>query len=262
VTRELPSSGAQRAARPTASTLWRDAIDRCERVSAVTAKVRCYGQVFEMGIELEGRYWQLNRGGRTQIRYELSCLDEVHGEDRPATRMLQISDGRFLWEIEEQGGKRSVGRTDLRQLQEHPWPDKMAALRLGTGGLPKVMAALSGDLDWNEPTPHELDGIAVWRLSGSWKAHRASRLSHGQPNVDQWPPHIPDQIQIMLGRDDLVPYRIDYRRAGQSLLVLELFEVATPGFLDEELFHWLTAEPQIEDRTDALRQRLEAAQRR
>lgn len=237
------------------------AIDKSEQVSALTAKVRCVGNLFKVNLELEGRYWQLNRGGRTQVRYELTRKVPGTTSSSPS-RVLQISDGRFLWEISEQGTKRSVGRTDLRQLQEHPWSDKLAALRLGTGGLPKLLTSFQRDLDWKHVDASELDGIPVWQLTGTWKKHRAAMVSQGQPEqIDKWPPHIPDSIQLMLGKDDLIPYRIDFRRGSGSLMVCELFEVATPAVLDEDLFRWLNAEPQIEDRTESLRSSIEATQK-
>jgi hypothetical protein len=98
----------------------------------------------------------------------------------------------------------------------------------------------------------------VWSLQGEWDPTRLAemlpdqkaRLEAGQgADLSRLAPQVPERVTIMLGRDDLFPYRIEYARrqpvdkkkpsaSGQmkQIVLLELFEVQLNVPVDPRLF--------------------------
>ncbi|MCO6456892.1 MAG: hypothetical protein J5I93_16460, partial [Pirellulaceae bacterium] len=115
----------------------------------------------------------------------------------------------------------------------------------------------------------------VWVLEGTWKPAQLVRLLPDQkplllagqlPSGELLPPHLPQHVRLVLGRDPIVPlfpYRIEYLRqesadesaspggAGewQTLLVVEFFEIRRVPLVPQQ-FQYDPGDHSIVDETD------------
>jgi hypothetical protein len=122
------------------------------------------------------------------------------------------------------------------------------------GGLPHLLSSLEQNFAFESPRADELefsadDGrslrrLPIWILTGHWKPEALQTLLGRDAKADKIPEQLPDKIEIVLGRDEvlpLFPYRVTYWRtpkldtggidhgtspAPQKLLSLELFKVS------------------------------------
>src|SRR5690606_4255055 len=110
---------------------------------------------------------------------------------------------------------------------------------------------------------------------GTWRPEWLARLMPQQaeaiaagqpPDLTMLPSHAPDQVFLYLGRDDLFPYRIEYRRqppadssglfsreAPQTnvLMALEFYEVHVNSAVDPLQFVYTPTTARFTDITDA-----------
>ena len=112
----------------------------------------------------------------------------------------------------------------------------------------------------------------VWRITGQWKREQLARVLPDQkeaivkgaaPDLSKLPPQVPDQVVLLLGQDDLFPYRIEYRRqipqkdaapgesASRALVTMDLYEVSLNVPIDPAQFGYQPGETEIVDQTDA-----------
>jgi hypothetical protein len=111
-----------------------------------------------------------------------------------------------------------------------------------------------------------LGSLSVRVLVGKWIPERLALLmpdqveamQAGQPaDLSRLPDHVPEQALIYLGRDDLFPYRIEYRRAStgenapRALMVVELYEVQVNSAVDPLQFVYNPGTARYADETDA-----------
>ena len=80
--------------------------------------------------------------------------------------------------------------------------------------------------------------------------------------MSKLPPQLPDRVFLLVGRDDLFPYHIDFRRSraegqggrpkseSESLVTMELFEVQFGAPIDPTAFVCRPGDIEIQDWTD------------
>lgn len=190
--------------------------------------------------------------GRLQFRFEL----DFQLEDRKQG-MIQSSDGTTLWLYDANSGSAGLRKVDLERLslavelpQTKPDPEarQQLAARVAAphGGVPRLLHDLHANFEFHTVGQSEIAGVGVWVLQGVWRPERLGRLSPtsgdedaSQPpkeiDVAQLGPHVPHDVLLYLDRDELFPYRIQYRRLEKrdeesapeprTLVEMELFEV-------------------------------------
>ena len=147
-----------------------------------------------------------------------------------SVNVQQISDGDTFWIRRSQGEKTRLERVNLRRLQDvarqigpsdtPPPPTLWMAL----GGLPKLLAALEANFDFDVPKLAEVGQLPVWSLEGHWKPtvlanllpdQRPAILAGERADLSKLPPHLPHGVTLILGRDQVIPlfpYGISYYR--------------------------------------------------
>lgn len=117
----------------------------------------------------------------------------------------------------------------------------------GLGGLPRLLRGLHASFDFDSLEETQLPGqFPVWRMKGHWKPDKLAVLlpeqrqtiAAGKPaDLSRLPDHLPHYVLLFLGKRDLFPRRIEYRRTETSwrqkedvpqdrpLVTLELFEL-------------------------------------
>ena len=256
----------------------------------VRQRVQLYDrQLFGSGIYLQQGVVQLDNGqpdspGRLQFRFELDFQ-----LDNRKQGMVQSSDGVTLWLFDSNGSGAALRRVDLDRLAltverfEMESGDAQPGRRVEPspaavdhGGLPRLLADLQKHFRFHTVGETEIAGVGVWVVQGTWRPDRLKQLSqHGdkkksaarEANIDitQFGPQVPHDVLLYLDRDELFPYRIQYRRLEKlnndsaarprTLVEMELFQVRFDALIDLNQF----AKPidiTAVDHTDAYAKRL------
>ena len=189
--------------------------------AAVSAKIRQRINLFSQQLVGSGTYWQ---GSWRQRLYRLELRIQV--ADQVST-LLQVSDGENLWIYRELFDSRLLERIDLAQIRDSSTgvaPDgsgSNVSAWLGSGGLPGLLGGLARSFHFSERKETTLGGVATIQLTGEWKPKILAELLPSQQetiaagktvDLSKLADQLPDQVVLWLGRADLVPYRIDFRR--------------------------------------------------
>ncbi len=200
------------------------------------------------------------------MRLELSLQVDNH-----SSTLLQVCDGKQLWTHRNLWGQTKLSCLDaqrvLAAMQKHEELRQRASVSgLALGGLPRMLRELQRSFRFQEAQQSRLGTLQVRVLVGNWIPDRlalfmpdqAPAINAGQPaDLSRLPDYTPHQALIYLGRDDLFPYRVEYRRAGEAekgpttMMVLELYEVQVNGPVDPLQFIYNPATARYTDETDA-----------
>lgn len=258
---------------PPASQLLEQAQQALARHSSVEAKVRQQIDLFDQQLFGSGRYLQQGTGPEMLMRLELKL--QVGGQ---VSSLLQVADGRYLWTDRQTVNSRSVGRVDVRQVREALGPEARGGAAGHwpmLGGLSEMLAGIAANFEFEPVRTGELGDVPIYtlvgRLRGEELIRRAKALAADPDQVKPLDPNhppeqIPDEVLLVLGRDDLFPYLIDYRRsgrggeenAGRSLLRMQLFEVRIGGPVDLRQFVYQPGNVTVNNQTQAAIERLRA----
>lgn len=252
------------------------------RQPSLEAKIRHRIDLFGHELVGVGLYQQLGEGTDQLRKLEL----KLQAGSRAST-VQQVCAGRFLWTRHELPGKTSLTRIDLRKVREalavasraptfNPASNWMAI-----GGLPKLLQELNENFTFDAPGESQIGEIPVWVVSGRWKPDRLAILLPDQRDailagkparLEKLAPHLPDQVRLTLGRDNLFPlfpYRIEYLRSDKAsrsgaesdtarpIVTMELFELRRRDDLDRRDFLYAPGDQDIVDQTDAFIKGLE-----
>ena len=256
---------------PNAQQLLTEAQVALGRHGSVEAKVRQQTHLFGQELFGSGRYLQQGTGPEIMLRFEL----RLHVGEQPAT-MLQIADGRYLWSERQFGTTRSVQQIEVAQVreqlgQQHPaLPGRWPLL----GGLGEMLAGIAANFEFAPVTTGELGDVPIYTLVGKVRVdelnRQAAQTAADPENFRPLDPHnlpeqVPHEVLLVLGRDDLFPYLIDYRRASRagegsmySLLRMQLFEVRINGPVDLRQFVYKPGSVSVTNMTEAVLEQLRA----
>ena len=216
------------------------AIGQLERRESVAARLQYRASLHGQSLSGAGSYWQQGSGDALRVRLEL----RVTGQ----TRLLQVSNGRFLWIDRQLPTRRIVNRLDLRRIRadaarlaakvdelqpgQANWSPIRPELTAYYGGLPKLLSALSESLTFQPPQAMRFEvkspderlraNLPVFAVVGHWKRSQLARMlpAPGDAATDDplehrlaaLPPGLPQEVLLLVGQADLFPYRIEYRK--------------------------------------------------
>lgn len=220
--------------------------------SSVTAQVRQRVQLFDRQLYGSGIYLQQGGAGRPQFRFELNFQLEKR---RRAT--LRNSDGVNLWLYDSDGD--ALRKVDLERLslavERHEMEAGVPAGQVlasrgktAHGGIPRLLADLDRNFQFHTVGQADIAGVEVLVVQGVWKPERLRQLvQQGEEDFDadastpvevdvtKLGPHVPYDVLLYLGKEDLFPYRVQYRRLEaakkgetpqtKTLVEMELFQV-------------------------------------
>ncbi len=197
------------------------AISSLEQRSALFARVTHESHLFGIDLVGAGSYVQYVDGDVRKFRLELKT--QVTGE---TGSLLHVSDGRYLWTDLDLPGQRVVRRLDLRtlgaaavvpsdgeDLAGQPRPVSRVQPNLGqhAGGIAKLLASLSETFALGIPENASISGTPVYLMRGH---HRAAGRSSSTAKDGSLTGHVPQEVVVAMGRQDLFPRLIEYYGAG------------------------------------------------
>lgn len=254
------------------AALMEQVVRQISQHQSIAAQVRHRSRMFGQQMVGAGRYLQQKSPQGLQINFALS----VKSGDR-AVSLLHVCDGRFLWMHDTLKERPQLSRVDLVRLrragaeQGGDFPSMLAG-----GGLPRLLHSIQQNFDIAAPQAFTFQDVPVWALACHWKPSRLAALlpqypelldDQGRVRGDELPAQFPDRIFLLVGQDDLFPYRVDFRRsrsekesslldvnpaASSSLTTMELFEVQFDAPLDPGEFVYSPTNIEIHDRTDEM----------
>ncbi len=252
-----------------------------ESHSFVSAKILLEGHLFDKHLVGQGVYLQQRSGRQLLMRLELRMQ---HGEQ--TSSLVQVCDGQTLWERQNLLGDEKRSRIDVARAAqgleraEEPALQGEAGFLPGLGGLPRLLRGLDAACDFTSAEEDLLKvgnyQIPVWKLHGRWKSDRLLKLL-GKPEQDaepeqgakpsrppdlkKLPPHVFDRVILMLGQEDLFPYRIEYRRTvagkalrsdtrpSRALMTTQLYDVVLDAPVDPSRFRYNPGQLDYPERT-------------
>lgn len=261
-----PPEGVQPLA-PAAATpdaLVAKAVEALDAHRSILARMRIKFDLLERQALGTGRYLQ-GPSDTNLVRFELKLQ---MGE--ATTSLQQACDGTSLWTLRDVFGKTTLTRVDVKQVLAAKKPKNPTSLSaLGLGGLPQLLRGLDKAFRFTAQTPAHLGEVAVIAVRGEWEpaylAHLApdqkAVMEAGRPiDVKKLPPHLPDQVILYLGQDDLFPYRVEYRRTissttSKTMLDIVMYEVRFNPPLERQEFAFQPgATPAVDETAKYLKQ--------
>lgn len=208
---------------PQGPQLIQRAMARLARHRSITAhlseKIHLYGQeMTASGSYVEGppeRHW---------LQMDLTVKVGPHDDFAQ-----QRCDGSYLWSLRSIDGIPALSRVDVERViqarQENP---QVFPPTLGLGGLTDLLLALDRAFVFDSVReanlPREGGALAVYAVRGHWRPKRLvqwlpeqkAAIDDGKPaDLSHLPEMLPDHVFVLLGRDNLFPYRIEYRREAR-----------------------------------------------
>jgi hypothetical protein len=253
--------------------LMRQAVGVLESHYSIAARVRQSVNLFGKQPVGSGLYFERRTQEGPMFRLELRLR-----LDNEILSMLDVSDGRYLWQYRKLREDQTLTRLDLQRLVEvldnagkMPQPGDMEQWP-GTGGLARLLRGLYTTFDF-----YAVEGVVLrqqlraWKVEGRWRGDKLARAlpsqekairSGGPVNLTKLPEYLPDQVILFLGADDLFPYRIEYHRhlrkkdakeaqgEDQLLVAIDLFEVSLNRPIDPGHFIYGPGSLPFIDQTD------------
>jgi hypothetical protein len=265
-----------------AESLLTAAIGTLETRESVTAQIRHEVDLFDKHLVGLGVYLEQRPGRDHLLRLEM----RIQLGDNSSS-LVQVCDGHYLWTYQNMASEVKLSRIDvirvLRTLQRKEDAAKQGKMGVlpGIGGLPKLLRGLDAafDFDSAEQGRWGQRKLPVWRLEGQWKRRQLVKLLPQQkdaiekgapPDLSKLAEHLPDHVVVLLGQEDLFPYRVEYRRmlpkkpgqpgerASRALVTMDLFEVTINAPLDARQFSYSPGDTEVADQTDAFLASLDA----
>lgn len=194
-----------------------EALARRKSVSAeLSQTVRLYGQ------EL------LARGSYVQgpARTGWLLLDLNIKTEEADSFVQQRCDGESLWTLRSEDGLPNLSRVDLRRvILQRAEGSGLPVSMIGVGGLAELLLGLERSFEYdavNEATlSRGREKLRVYALSGHWRPamlvhwlpDQKADIEAGKPaDLSKLPPMMPDRVFVLLGRDNLFLYRLEYVR--------------------------------------------------
>ncbi len=264
---------------PDSDALLRRAVNQLNATGSIEAKVRQRVDLFDRELIGSGSYAQQGTGVTTRLRLEMRMRT-----DKAATELLQVCNGETLWTFNAADGLRTLRRVDVDRVIEalrgegNTRPDGgFSGVAMGLGGLPWMVEGLRQFCRFKPAESGRLGDLDVFVVEGTWRSEKLLALlpddekkrvaDGGKIDAARLPPHLPDGVAIYLGRDDLFPYRFDYRRSlpldesqhvgandegasaavSRTIVTLEFYEVLIGGAIAAERFKYKPGQGAVDD---------------
>ncbi len=239
----------------------------------IEAKTRQRVSIFDQELVGSGTYLQLTQGSKLLLQLDLKLQVGTAG-----STLRQISDGNIFWVVRRQGEQTDVSRVRLHRLREVAAEYEQAhvilppSLWMALGGIPRLLSQLEQSFLFQAPKPILIGKFPVWSLEGKWKpevlatflpAQKETILAGGAVDFDALPAHIPHGVNVILGRDEIIPlfpYSFSFYRQVSApdgsdrprrlpIVTWELFEVRVRPDLQPAQFEFRPTDQEVRERT-------------
>ena len=240
------------------------AIAQLHSESRFQASVRHKIRMFDQQLVGTGHYRQFGNDSIKRLRFELKT--QV-GEK--TSSVIQVCDGRHLWTRENLAEGTTLSRIDVRfiqdELAEYERENGIVKFtanwgaNIAMGGLPRLLTSIDFCFEFGSVREATYEDIPVWVMSGAWKQGVKDRIIEQFDSGTQLPTHLPDAVQLVLGRDvefKFIPREIQYLRVladntVRPMVSLQLYDITRLVDMNAAQFEYQRGEQVIVDRTQA-----------
>jgi len=256
-----------------------DAAAQAERIVLSSAAVIVHAQAFSVRFRQKarigdrvlvgtGRYVQSGQGEEQRFRFDSTLTG-----DTETFEFTEVSDGLFCWTHRHNGEEpASLQRVDVRRVRSKLAELKAADAADGAsylGGLQRMMRLLRHWFRFTKATLVDLQGQPVWLVEGEWIADTLPNVlpqlkdraaAEGGIRACDLPDGMPWRVRIAIGRNDLVPKRIEWlaipgpRPVADGPLepigVIDFHDVEINGSIDPTAFFYQPASAGLIDVTE------------
>jgi outer membrane lipoprotein-sorting protein len=201
-----------------------EAIEKLRGLQSVSADIVEKVDMLSQHFELSGQYLKAP-GYKVYLKLALSGLGDATGT------MLQVSDGKTLWDYQEVLKDRQFQKLDVAKvIKRIDTPDFNQQLRtaviqrMGFSGPESLLVGLRERLKFYRKDADTLDGKAVWVFRGEWKdptplvnmAQAQTQMRIGPGGA--LPAFIPSLAEVWVGQEDGWPYVVKLEGRRPSIL--------------------------------------------
>lgn len=179
-----------------------------ERIAArIDQDVKMLNQEFK----LEGTYYK-DTGHRVRLQLNLIGLGDT------GSTMLQVCDGKVLWDFQKVLGMQSYRRREitpiLKKLEDPNLDDSfrvMITSNMGFGGPEALLSGLRKAVNFNQMSEEKLDGEDVFVIAGIWRDRSSLLDPTGRPlpPTADLPPYIPNVIRVFIKKATGWPAKVE-----------------------------------------------------
>ncbi|MGY8768967.1 MAG: hypothetical protein ACKVH8_11155 [Pirellulales bacterium] len=185
--------------------------------------------IFKTSVNGQGEYFQSGLGEELRVHLALNF-----GSKNSPMKMVQTTseDRKYLWSSCKTPFIEQATRIDLERvktaLKAHPQTALSSGpiSQISIAGFPGMIAELINRFDFTEVEAGHVNERPVWIVRGKINHSSLARIledesidwggtSKDLAKFDSWnllPHHLPHQVVIAVGQEDLIPYRIDFRK--------------------------------------------------
>ncbi len=197
-----------------------ETINRLRARPKIAAKIVEDVDMLNQKFRLEGNYY---KDAGLRVRFELS----LKGLGDANSTMLQVCDGKTLWEFNKVLNMQSYRRREivpiLEKLKDPILDDAFRALvntQLGFGGPEALLMGFRDKVKFDQFSVEAVDGVESFILGGTWKDRKGLMGMNDRPLPDTapLPSYIPSNIRVFVDKVNLWPYRIEMIGNAPSML--------------------------------------------
>ncbi len=177
----------------------------------IAAKIEQDVKMLNQEFKLEGTYYK-DTGHRVRLQLNLIGLGDT------GSTMLQVCDGKVLWDFQKVLGMQSYSRREitpiLKKLEDPNLDDSfriMIISNMGFGGPEALLSGLRKAVKFNQMSEEKLDGEDVFVIGGIWRDRSSLMDPAGRPlppTVDL-PPYIPNVVRVFIKKATGWPAKIE-----------------------------------------------------
>ncbi len=230
------------------------AVNQLERRDSVTARLRHQVLLGNNAFYGIGSYWQQGSGEALRVRLELQIAGQDASilqvsNSRHLWIDRRLPNGRNVTRIDLRSLREdpmlSVSKLEDLPAGQASWSPIQPELVAHCGGLPSLLASLGDSFDFQPPQAMRLalspplasepTNIPVFAIVGHWKQEKLGPLlpvNNQEPGgqgrgpgiadsksttLSGLPTRVPQEVLLLVGQEDLFPYRIEYRRLETPL---------------------------------------------
>ncbi len=180
----------------------------------IAARIEQTVDMLNQRFELKGFYFK-DSGNRIRLQLDLQ------GAGDNGSTMLQVCDGKTLWEYQKVMGMKNYRKRDivpiLKKLEEPGLDDDFRTqvmTQLGFGGPEALLLGFQTAIVYDqfaEKADKETEGVPSYVLGGKWKDRAGLFGANDRPlrPTDPLPPYIPSNIRVFIDKATSWPYRIE-----------------------------------------------------
>jgi len=214
-----------------AQNVFTETINKLRLRERIAARIEQDVDMLNQKFSLEGNYYK-DSGHRVRIQLDLKGLGDA------GSTVLQVCDGKVLWEFKKVLNMQSYRRRDilpiLKRLEDPNLDETFRGLvitQLGFGGPEALLAGFQKAVKFDQFAVETIDGVESFVLGGTWKDRAGLMGPNSRPlsPTAPLPSYIPSNIRVFVDKANSWPYRIEMIGNAPSMLQEDVREVGPDG---------------------------------